>query len=351
MKEKALKQILAQLRIPTMGKNGKWIQFSCPFAQWTHKHGTDRSPSCGASYDDSKVSYYKCFSCKKAGRISSLVRSLEYYRDEEYKGLALEADLADAEVSFGEFEDIEDGSDDILPEPLSETAYADLYGDAYDDPDGKLYLKKRGISKGTAEYLGLGFDPQELRVTFPVRDVDNKLYGFTGRSVLRPEQFPYKGYDKVRDYLGLPKRHLLLGSHLVEGFNRTLPGEDDGKPIFVVEGLFGWAHLFEIGADEICHPVALMGSDLSVHKADTLKEWNRLTILAVDDDEGGDTCLFGAFDKRKDSRTGGGAIDKLYQHVPLVVPRWPDGKNDPDQLTFEEVEEMISQKLYARKKK
>lgn len=290
--------------------------------------------------DAEGVSYYKCFTCKKMGRVSSLVRSLEHYREEKYKGLALDADLADAEMSFGDFEEHED-TQDILSDPLSEIAYANLYGKAWDDPDGRIYLKKRGVSKETSEYLELGFDPDEMRVTFPVRDVDGGLHGFTGRSVLRPEQYPYNSYDKVRDYLGLPKRHLILGAHLV----------DDKLPIFVVEGLFGLAHLFEIGADDICNPVALLGSDMAVPKAEMIKDWGRLTILAYDNDEGGDTGLFGAYDERREKYSGEGAIDKLYGHVPLVVPSWPEGKTDPEELTLKDVKRMMSEKLYQRRKK
>lgn len=342
MDEKSLRKILRELGISVANRSGQWLNFSCPFARWTHQKGSDSSPSCGAKINENGLSGYKCLSCKKHGRISGMVRALEYFGDEDYGDLALRADLADSEYAFGDYEGDEPPEVDELNEPLQESAYGDLYGSAWEDKYARAYLKSRGISKETSEHLELGFDEDEERVIFPVRHLEGELYGFTGRSILEPEDYPYKKYAKVRDYLGLPKRHLILGAHFVGGFDRTLPGERDreGKPIFVVEGLFGYAHLFEIGADEYVYPVALLGSEMTSSKASIIREWNRLTVLAFDDDEGGDSGLFGSWDDKRGKHEGGGAIDKLVNHVPLIVPPWPKGKNDPDQLTIKEVKKM-----------
>lgn len=339
MNEKALKGILRELGIQVAGRSGQWLNFSCPFAPWLHDRGHDSSPSAGAKINEQGVSGYKCFTCKKHGRISGLVRSLEYYNEEKYDGLALKADLADADFAFGEFEDYQDAPD-VLQDPLSEAAYGDLYGSAWDFKRARKYLQRRGIGKETVEYLNLGYDPDEERIIFPVRHTDKKLYGFTGRSILKDEDFPYKAYKKVRDYLGLPKRHLILGAEFVK---------DDDKPIFVVEGLFGYAWLHEIGADEFVYPVALLGSELTKSKADIIKEWNRLTALVFDDDKAGEDGLFGTYDKKSKMYDGTGAIDRLYDHVPLIVPPWPDGKNDPDQLTLKDVQRMMKTSLWYEK--
>lgn len=331
MDEVSLKSILKSLGIKVAMRSGNWLNFSCPFAPFTHKSGKDSTPSCGASVNENGISGYKCFTCHKHGRISGMVRALEYYQDEDYGDLAFKADMADAHYAFGQFEhEIEER--DELDEPLSEAAYADIYMPAWEHDYARHYLSERGIGKETADYLGLGYDPLEARITFPVRHSDGGLYGFTGRSVLPPDRYPYKGYEKVRDYLGLPKRHLILGAHLVK--------EKSRKPIFVVEGLFGYAHLFEIGADDIVHPVALLGSEMTKSKAALLMEWNRLTVLALDNDAAGEDGLFGAWDDKRKKNIGGGAVDMLENHLPLIVPPWPSGKKDPDELTFRDVEKM-----------
>lgn len=341
MNEKSLKGILRELGIQISGRSGYWLNFSCPFAKWTHEKGYDGSPSAGACINENGVSGYKCFTCKKHGRISGLVRSLEYYNDEKFEGLALKADLADAEYAFDEFEDFKE-PEDILQDPLSEAAYGDLYSKAYKYKRAARYLEDRSISEETAEYLQLGYDPDEERIIFPIRHTDGKLYGFSGRSILADENFPYKQYKKVRDYLGLPKRHLILGAELVK---------DDDKPIFVVEGLFGYAHLFEIHADDYVHPVALLGSEMTKSKADIIKEWNRLTILAFDNDKAGEDGLFGSYDKKTKTYDGSGAIQKLYDHVPLIVPPWPRDAKDPDELNLKDIKKMIEGSLWHEKRR
>lgn len=344
MDENGLRKILRELNIKVANKSGKWLEFSCPFAPWLHRKGTDNSPSCAAGINNEGVSGYKCHACKRHGRISSLVRSLEYFRGKQYPGLAFEADLADATQSFGDFETTEEEPEE-LPPPLSEEAYANMYPSAWDVKEARDYLKDRGIGKQTVEYLNLGFDDDDLRIIFPVRHIDQRLYGFTGRSILPSEDFPkmYKNYKKVKDYLGLPKKHLLLGAELV----------DSKLPLLVVEGLFAFAHLIEIKADAYCNPVALLGSEMTDFKASLIREFDRLTILLSDNDEAGDTCLFGPYNSLKDDFDGGGAVDKLIRHVPLVVPDWPldkkgKEKKDPDELTLAEVKEMLNAPLYER---
>lgn len=335
MDESNLRKVLNALDIRVVNKSGKWLEFKCPFAPWTHRKKTDTRPSCAAVIDQGRVSNYKCHSCKKHGRISSLVRSLEFYRQEKYPGLAFEADMADASASFGDFE-LPDEEPDELPPPLNEAAFGNLYDSAWDIAEARAYLKGRGIGKDTVQHLELGYDPDDMRIIFPVRHTDGRLYGFTGRSIIKdPADYPYKNYPKVRDYHGLPKRHLLLGAHLV----------DAKKPNFVIEGLFGYAHLMEIRADDIVNPLALLGSEMTEHKAAILRDMDSLTVLAPDNDEAGDACLFGTWDEKIEKFAGGGAVDLLAQHIPLIIPHWPDKadgtqKDDPDQLTLAEVKTM-----------
>lgn len=44
-------------------ENGKWLQFSCPLAKWTHERGTDKHPSFGIYSSPGYPSVYQCFSC------------------------------------------------------------------------------------------------------------------------------------------------------------------------------------------------------------------------------------------------------------------------------------------------
>ena len=81
---------------------------------------------------------------------------------------------------------------------------------------------------------------------------------------------------------------------------------------------------------------ALMGSELTRQKANIIRQHGASTYLLLDNDAAGDACLWG-----RGNPPSGGAVDVLSRHVPVLVPMWPEGKDDPDQLTLEEVLSMI----------
>ena len=259
--------------------------------------------------------------------MSSLVRALEHYRRTLYPGLAMEADVADLQVDFGEFET--PTIDRMPPTPLNQNAYHDIFPHALEHAESRDYLQERGIHEMSARALEIMYDPSERRVVFPVYgDSREELYGFTGRAI-------YPGVEpKVRDYAGLPKRHLLLGEHLVE----------EGKPLWVVEGIFGWAWLAQEYHDLIS-VVALMGAQMTPEKAQRIAVHDAMTYLVLDNDSGGDNGLFGAIGPHG-GRIGGGAVDMLVKHVPIKVPSWPEGKDDPDQLGRDDVLRMLECERY-----
>lgn len=339
MDEPGIRSILGALRIQVVGRNGYWIQTHCPLAPYRHKKGTDRNPSFGVLINETGASYYKCLSCGSKGRLASLVRTLEFLRGEDYKGLANEAERRELTINLLPFEErYGDVATYQPPEPLNEVAYGDLYPSVTGYKAGMSYVTGRGIGADTIELLSIRYDPDEQRVVFPVRDREGGLHGFTGRTVLpsgaKPRNYPTsKNYPKVRDYAGLPKEWLLLGAELV----------DPTKPVLVVEGLFGYAHLVEIGARAILNPVAMLGAELTQPKANLLMEWDLPTYLLPDNDEAGDTCLFGPLvGDGSDDREGGAAIDKLAGNLRLFIPDWPDGKADPDELTMADLRNMLA---------
>lgn len=335
MQESEARRILGALGVRVVAVRKGWLQAHCPFAQWTHSKRIDRNPSFGVKVEENGISSYSCYTCKRHGRVSSLVRSLEKFRKIKYTGLAFDADVADATRDFNADLSYKiEGIDTITP--LDED-YADLYDPAYDVKAAREYLEGRGVSKDTAEHLGIGYDPDDRRVVFPVRNGKGELFGYTGRSILDEGDYPaHYSYSKVRDYLGLPKRHLLLGAEFV--------ADEPELPILVVEGLFGYAHLMELGADEYCSPVALMGSAMTPGKRDTLIGWGLPVYLVLDNDQGGDIGLYGVV---KDlQHVGGGAVDQLKDHLPLFIPSWPKDKKDPDELTLSEIKAMLRTSQY-----
>jgi hypothetical protein len=328
MDESSLRSILGRLGIRAERRNRRgWIEFKCPLAPWTHQRGFDTRPSAAAKVNEQGPSSYVCKACHSHGRISKLVNQLAGFRqDNSIRSLMLEADQADTQaqrnMSFPDFDhplvDV-----DPLPEPLVKEAYEGLYPTVEEAGATHAYLESRGIGLDTADKLGLVFDGQ--RIMFPVYDRHGRLYGFTGRAI-DPELKP-----KVKDYYGLPKRHLILGE------DRWRPN----LPLIIVEGLFGFAHLVEIGVEEFANVGAILGSALTREKAERIIHADLPTYLLFDNDAGGDIGLFGT-PAPGGGREDNGAVTQLEGQVPLYVPDWPGDKNDPDQLTLSEIRTIIS---------
>lgn len=329
MDEKSIRKHLHSLGVGPLIKQRDWLNAPCPLAPWRHRSGKDRKPSFGVHVTKGQQSHYYCFTCKATGRLPDLAADLGRLRDEDYSEIAKEA-FKDDLISISSYEEVPDVK--VLPEPLDPAVYGNIYDSIGAWPEALEYLEERGITRRTAMKMGLMYDEEEKRIVFAVYDRKGRLFGFSGRSILKECDYPDPRYPKVRDYFGLPKQHLLLGEERCE----------NGKPMLVVEGLIGFARMFEIGADEHFNIVALLGSVLTDKKAERLLRWNEAVWLLPDDDEAGDVCLWGRLTDAGVHK-GDGAIDKLYDHVPVYVPEYPEGVDDVDDFEPEDIEHIMDE--------
>lgn len=330
MDEKSLRSFLNRLGIrPGRTNSHGWIPFSCPLATFTHQNGKDSRASAAARVAPEGISSFVCKGCHAHGRVAKLINLLATYRaDDSIRPMMLEADRADAQAAitagFGEFDRTIEME---TIEPLEEAAYAGIYPSATTDREASAYLHHRDVEAWCADSIGLLWDDRQRRILFPVRDRNNALYGFSGRAIDADTQ------PKIRDYFGLPKRHLILGEHTWE----------EGLPLIVIEGLFGYAHLMQevgINAAEV-NIGALLGSAMTPEKAARIIALDEPTYLLLDPDQGGDIGLFGTITP-EGGRERNGAIEQLMGHIPLFVPDWPEGVDDPDQLTREQVQRILT---------
>ena len=313
-----IEKLMLKLDIEPLGVNNKgWVLARCPFAEWTHASGEDKNPDFWIKSETNKNSGFHCFACHQKGPIQSLVKRLEIRRGVSYGTLYVEAALLDSEGGLGDYEvSIED---EVEPEPINPTLYG--FQEAWHS-DGRAYLEQRGISEQTCKLLMLKYDPDTKRIVFPVTNDVGNVFGFTGRTTLGSEH----KVPKVKDYPGLRKEKFLLGEHLVV----------KGRPFWVVEGLFALAHMIEIGLHNYFNVVALMGASLSKFQRDILIYYNQPAYLCLDDDLGGTQGLFGPWNDKLANFSGGGIIDQLKEHLPTMVPVFPSGITDPDNLTLEQ---------------
>ena len=308
-----------------------WISGPCPFAPYTHRSGSDRNPSFAVKAEPNGLSSYNCFTCKAHGRIDDLARRLGAFRLRadpageaqrgDYEALAREALQIETRTALETEVPFDEGL--LGPAPL-EPLDPDLYDGIYDPVDGILeaeaYLSARRISPEAARLLELCWDPDQKRILFPVRDGQGGLYGWTGRAT--------DGRNpKVRDYHGLQKSRLVLGQHLWR----------PDCPVVIVEGLFALARLVDHGLHARFNLGAILGSVLHPEQAARILSVAAPVHLLLDGDEAGEAGLFGSEDLRLP-----GAVRMLKDHVTLFVPAYPGGKDDPDDLTLEEAESMLT---------
>jgi DNA primase len=159
------------------------------------------------------------------------------------------------------------------------------------------------------------------RILFPVYDRYNALYGFTGRAV--DSRVPLR----IKDYYGLPKRHLLLGAHLIH---------PEDEYVILVEGLVDYARMVTFDQPAM----AFMSSTLTPMQAEIVKDIGKPVYLFHDNDKPG-----------LDARDRAGEL--LWRHVPVMKVRYPlectvetpEGDlrppEDPAELSKKQVEEML----------
>lgn len=290
---------------------GEWVMGHCPFAPWKHDSGRDRNASFGMHVDPHGPSGFNCFTCKTKGG-SAVDFAMELYRltqDDYYLDMA---DGVDGIETYGgplpQYDQIINWVQQhlILDEPLGRE-YLDIYDPAPDHP----YLEQRGISPETAEELFIMVDSNDHgseRIVFPVFSPDGGLHGFSGRAVLdnvRP---------KVRDYPGLKKQLLLLGSHQLE----------DADCIMLVEGLFDYALMYEYGY----YVVAALHSGLTQEQANILIGIGKPIYLFYDQDVAG---VQGAVVAR----------GLLAPHIPVLHMYYNRNQGDPGRCHQDDVERMI----------
>lgn len=295
MDKEGIRGLLKELKGPNVSieERGEWLSSHCLFARWLHPNQSDRNMSFGIKQNLYDESVYNCFTCKSKGTLPQLLDKLERYTGEDYR--VLKGEIEDGEFLGSNLPEwgnrfIYDSNTAVLGDPVDND-----YLDIYDDAEGHAYIESRGIDKSTAKALDLRIDPDNHgveRILFPVYSHTGYFYGYTGRATTDNIE------PKVRDYFGLPKRLLLLGSEFI---NPTID-----EYVVLVEGLFDYAIGFSFGEPVI----ASMHSGLTPQQASILKDINLPVYVMYDDDTAGHlgVCI---------------VADILRDHVPVMKMRYP----------------------------
>lgn len=261
-----------------------FIAAACPF----HKDGQETHPSF---WINRTVGNWGCFSCTaQGGSLKWLLRKLGISN----KGI--EAQLEEAEKEGKQLREIdklakkkkarkEFKGEFILPEALL---------GVYDWLPTKLV--EEGFTQETLLQHDIGFDQENERITFPIRDLFGNLIGISGRAIVPfnlPRYLVYSGKRIVKgkevpgelgewysDYSNEGMRNHLWGMHEIyeDIFNST-----DGQ-LIIVEGYKARMWLVQHGW---LNTVALMGSRMSATQERIVRKLGCETFIFLDNDRAG----------------------------------------------------------------
>ena len=140
------------------------------------------------------------------------------------------------------------------------------------------YLRKRNISPALASFFHMGYCQHGImkdRIAIPIMDIEQHIVAYAGRAV-RDDQSPRYLFPK-----NFKKSEHLFNIQHIRSTQRS--DHKCNRPVFLVEGFFACIHMVKAGFDA----VSIMGTTVSSHQLDLMRETRRSYILMMDGDEAG----------------------------------------------------------------
>lgn len=376
MIQREVERYLKRLKVEVVDELNGWVRCRCPFAQWKHDSRYDNEQRFGVTHDEDDASYFNCFVCGEKGPFSVLPGRLGKLRGDQSLaaiGTQIERDeILGTETVFGDWDETEapKKSTELRIRTFPSRKEFFSHPPANLEPDALRYLSGRGIHFDTVTKLALRYDRARERILFPVLDYWTGRYiGCSGRLIwsekkrVAEEQRRTEirqrltGEDKrvtipkVRDYSGLEKRKAFLGTYGRPGLHVSgLSQRDDRTNSYWIlcEGLLAYARFVQLGFRD--NTLAILGSKLTVEKAELLRHSGRAIYYFTDPDKAGRVGLYGNWNEDEQTYEGGGALDMLYGDVIQYVPQWPEGLDDPDNIEHRDqvIDMMQNAELWIR---
>ncbi|WP_347938155.1 DNA primase [Mycoplasma feriruminatoris] len=282
-------------------KKGRNYLAVCPFHN-------DSNPSLTVS-PGKKI--YTCFSCKASGNVINFVKEYEHVDFLTALKTVCEKSNIDLEELKDFSQPIKDKESEMIFELNSQandifktTLFSNLGQEAL------KYLKSRNIDIEEIKKFEIGFasDKTNLvqklldksyssldiekanlgiitdtytkdyfsnRIIFPIKDENNRVIGFSGRSFTK---------DNDPKYLNTKENKVFKKSHLAYNISSALKISRTLKKIIVLEGFMDVISLSRI---DINNTIALMGTSLSNYHINLFKKNNLDVLLFLDGDDPG----------------------------------------------------------------
>ena len=190
------------------------------------------------------------------------------------------------------------------------------------------YMKSRGFNKSFCDEHEIGFDRHRKRVVFPIRDANDDLVAFNGRSLLSKEkidsinkkrQAEDKGpYPRYRIYNKAPRR-FLLGNSVYTTRNKD--------SVIVVEASMDYLALRKYGYENV---VCIYGSHVSNYQWSLIKHFKSIYAFFDNDSAGAD----GAIKLIKEAK-------KNPDGPRILLPQYNEDDKDFDEMTKARAVELV----------
>lgn len=282
----------------------------CPF----HKGGQEKKPSF---YINLENGLFFCHTCKTSGTFPQFLRKMGA------PSVQIDA-ILEAEASAPK---------KYRPDPTKGAGYGEHFLNEsilgvfqYCPTD----LVRDGFDPKLLKHLEVGFDREEMRIIYPIRDLNGRLVGLTGRSVTgAPERYKvYKSKDIMRfapddaevraryERYDIKSHNFLWNGHNV--YPLAFYGELD--TVIVVEGYKACIWLLQ---NDIENVVALQGSSLTRAQERIFSRLGGTVILFLDNDKAGKEGMLSV---------GKRLLRYGLRILCVTYPEWVEGETQPDNL-------------------
>lgn len=245
----------------------------------------DRNPSMNFNTEKKK---YNCLSCKAIGNWYTFVKNVELkYNDRKLSvmdKLLIGAEVAGIDLNLVINKTKFDKDNTDLDFVLSDGGSVDVQEETFDDKVLAKFYKKtsnyfilRGYKRETLKYFEMGFGVKgemKDRCVFPVRDINGRLLGWTGRSVVKGE--------KVK-WLHAPTDRFMKGLTLFN-IDKAYPHIIKSGKVYVYESVGNLMRAHEAGK---LNAVACLGNKMTKQQADILCNIANEVIMCGDPDMAG----------------------------------------------------------------
>lgn len=285
----------------------------CPF------HTNVNSPSFTMSLTKG---LYFCFSCKAKGSLRTFLKHMgvsPLMLQAGYKALLDAIDLEAPQESLEKkTQQAIRPANIFASNPLPE----ELLGLFEMCPESLL---AEGFTEEVLQRFDVGFDKNHMRITFPLRDLNGRLMGIFGRTVVG-DRARYKLYDYEFKSWGLPQRRTDKEAILWNA-DKVYPEIQltGARDLVLVEGFKGAIWLEQAGFPRV---VSSMGSYLSAKQRWILERLGATVYVMYDNDDAG---------YRGRDYAGAALADSL----PVKIVEFDKEKHQPTDLTVVEVQDAI----------